>query len=301
MQSSLRKEFGLSLSYHFDAKPAESGIAEMMKDLYVNYDLPISKEILCEWHDMLMNGRRNIEVGKYRTYKEAMQVVSGRYDKPKVHFEAPPSSKVPEEMNKFIEWFNNTGSKGDNPLPPLIRAGIAHIYFVSIHPFEDGNGRIGRAIVEKSLSQNIGQPILIALSATINENKRDYYDSLGHNSKENEITNWLTYFGKIIVDAQKNTIKQIDFILNKVKFFEVYAEKLNSRQLKVIRRIFKEGPKGFQGGLSAKNYKSITKTSDATVTRDLQDLVKKGVFSKTGQFKSARYALEFELNHLAVI
>jgi len=294
LQSSLRKEFGLNLQYHFDAKPAESGIAEMMKDLYINFDLPLSKKILCEWHHMLMNGRRDIEIGKYRTCKEAMQVVSGRYDKPKIHFEAPPSSVISEEMEKFIKWFNYTSPEGNHPLPPLTRAGIAHIYFVSIHPFEDGNGRIGRAIVEKTLSQSIGHPTLIALSGTINDNKINYYTHLGGNCKENEITNWIIYFGNTIIDAQKNTIKQIEFILNKTKFFDIHEKNLNSRQLKVVKRIFKEGRKGFQGGVSAKNYKTITKTSDATVTRDLQDLVKKGVFFKTGQFKNARYTLEFE-------
>jgi Fic family protein len=291
LQSSLRKEFGLKSDYHFAVKPAEAGIAEMMKDLYINYDLPLSKEILCEWHDMLMNGRRDIERGTYRTCKEAMQVVSGRYDKPTVHYEAPPSPRVHSEMKRFIKWFNDTAPGGSKALPALIRAGIAHLYFVSIHPFEDGNGRIGRAIVTKSLSQNTHQAILIALSATINDKKRDYYNSLGENSTTNEITKWIVYFGKTIITAQENTIRQIDFILNKAKFFDIHRETLNPRQLKVINRIFKEGPEGFQGGLSARNYKSITKTSDATVTRDLQDLVAKGIFFKTGQFKNARYAL----------
>ena len=223
--------------FRSDAKPAEAGIAEMMKDLYTNYDSPLSKGILCEWHDMLMNGRRDIERGKYRTCKEPMQVVSGRYDKPTVHYEAPPSSRVNSEMKLFIEWFNNSAPGGSKPLPPLIRAGIAHIYFVSIHPFEDGNGRIGRAIVTKSLSQNDNQATLIALSAAISGKKREYYDSLGENSTTNEITKWLAYFGNTIITAQKNTIKQIDFILNKTKFFDNFGEMLNPRQLKVIKRI----------------------------------------------------------------
>jgi len=296
LQSSLRKEFGLKSNYLFNTKPAEAGIAEMMKDLYINYNLPLSKEVLCEWHDMLMNGRRDIERGKYRTCEEPMQVVSGRYDKPTVHYEAPPSSCVHAEMKRFIKWFNDTAPVGGKPLPALIRAGIAHIYFVSIHPFEDGNGRIGRAIVSKSLSQNTNQATLIALSATINDNKRAYYDSLGENSTTNKITKWIKYFGDTIITAQKNTIRQIEFILSKAKFFDIHGKTLNPRQTKVIKRIFKEGPKGFEGGLSARNYKSITKTSDATVTRDLQDLVAKNIFFKTGQFKNARYALLPELN-----
>ena len=221
-----------------------------------------------------------------------MQVVSGRYDRPKVHFEAPPSADVPKEMEKFIGWFNKSAPGGKEPRTPLVRAGIAHIYFVSIHPFEDGNGRIGRGIVEKSLSQNMGQPALIALSSTIDDRKREYYEELAAQSIGNDLTNWLIYFGRTIISAQKQTIKQIDFIITKAKFFDANKENLNPRQLKVIHRIFREGPKGFQGGFSAKNYRAITKSPTATATRDLQDLVSKGIFSKTGQLKSTRYTLD---------
>jgi Fic family protein len=242
-----------------------------------------------------MSGRINIEIGKYRTHREAMQVVSGRYDKPKVHFEAPPSVYVPKEMEKFIEWFNKSAPNGSDQLPPLVRAGIAHIYFVSIHPFEDGNGRIGRGIVEKSLSQNIGHPTLIALSSSINDKRRDYYQELATQSTGNDITKWLIYFGKTIIDAQNQTIKQIDFIITKAKFFDTHKEDLNPRQLKVINRILEEGSKGFDGGFSAKNYRTITKSPAATATRDLQDLVRKGIFSKTGQLKSTRYTLDLSL------
>ncbi len=292
LQSSIRREFGLGTLNHFNAKPAEAGIAEMMKDIFTNYASPLTKKTLCSWHKMLMSGRKNIEIGKYRTHKEAMQVVSGRYDKPKVHFEAPPSADVPKEMEKFIEWFNNSAPDGKEPLTPLVRAGIAHIYFVSIHPFEDGNGRIGRGIVEKSLSQNMGQPTLIALSSSINDKRRDYYEELAAQSTGNDITKWLIYFGKTIIDAQKQTIRQIDFIITKTKFFDTHKESLNPRQLKVINRILAEGPKGFDGGFSAKNYRAITKSPAATATRDLQDLVSKGIFTRTGQLKSTRYTLD---------
>lgn len=291
LQSSIRKEFGLGIQNHFHAKPEEAGIAEMMKDIFTNYDAPLTKKTLCGWHQMLMSGRKNIETGRYRTHREAMQVVSGRYDKPKVHFEAPPSADVPQEMEKFIKWFNKSAPDGKDPLPPLVRAGIAHIYFVSIHPFEDGNGRIGRGVVEKSLAQNMAAPTLIALSSTINDKRRDYYEELAFQCTDNDLTKWLIYFGKTIIDAQKQTIKQVDFIITKEKFFDAHKEKLNPRQLKVINRIFTEGPKGFDGGFSAKNYRAITKSPAATATRDLQDLVNKGIFSKTGQLKSTRYTL----------
>ncbi len=292
LQSSIRREFGLKISDHHRVKPAEAGIAEMMKDIFTNYNSPLTEKTLCNWHEMLMSGRRKIEIGKYRTHKEAMQVVSGRYDKPKIHFEAPPSADVSKEMEKFIGWFNKSAPDGKEPMTPLVRAGIAHIYFVSIHPFEDGNGRIGRGIVEKSLSQNMGQPTLIAISSTIDDRKREYYEELAAQSTGNDLTNWLIYFGKTIISAQKQTIKQVDFIITKAKFFDAHKENLNPRQLKVITRILQEGPKYFEGGLSAKNYRAITKSPTATATRDLQDLVSKGIFTKTGQLKSTRYALD---------
>lgn len=291
LQSSIRREFGLGKVNHRSAKPAEAGIAEMMKDIFTNYDSLLTEKTLCSWHEMLMSGRRNLEIGKYRTHKEAMHIVSGRYDKPKIHFEAPPSADVPGEMKKFISWFNTSAPGGKLPLPPLARAGIAHIYFVSIHPFEDGNGRIGRALVEKSLSQNMGQPTLIALSSTIDDRKREYYEELAAQSTVNDVTNWLIYFGKTIINAQKMTTKQIDFIVTKAKFFDTHKENLTPRQAKVVHRILQEGPKGFQGGFSAQNYRAITKSPSATATRDLQDLVRKGIFIKTGQLKSTRYAL----------
>lgn len=292
LQSSIRREFGLGIADHHNIKPAEAGIAEMMKDIFTNYDSPLTEKTLCNWHEMLMSGRRNIEIGRYRTHKEPMQVVSGRYDKPKVHFEAPPSADVPREMEKFITWFNKSAPDGKEPMTPLVRAGIAHIYFVSIHPFEDGNGRIGRGIVEKSLSQNMGQPTLIALSSTIDGRKREYYEELAAQNKGNDVTNWLIYFGETIISAQKQTIKQIDFIITKAKFFDTHKKNLNPRQLKAINRILLEGSNGFQGGLSAKNYRAITKSPSATATRDLQDLVNKGILLKTGQLKSTRYTLD---------
>ncbi len=292
LQSSIRREFGLGIPDHHKIKPAEAGIAEMMKELFTNYGSPLTKRTLCNWHEMLMAGRRNIEIGKYRTHKEAMQVVSGRYDKPKVHFEAPPSADVPKEMGRYIDWFNKSAPGGRCPITVLVRAGISHIYFVSIHPFEDGNGRIGRGIVEKVLSQHMSQPTLIALSATIEDKKRAYYEKLAAHSTGNDVTDWLIFFGKTIISAQKQTIKQIDFIITKAKFFDTHQQNLSPRQLKVINRILREGPKGFQGGFSAKNYRSITKSPSATTTRDLQDLVNKGIFSKTGKLKSTRYALD---------
>ena len=293
LQSSLLKEFEIGEGAMGGGKAREAGIAMMMKDLYTHFDSALSHQSLCMWRDMLMNGRLDIEKGRYRSSRKAMQVVSGRIDKPTVHFEAPAYTKVPGEMEQFINWFNRSGPDGENPVPPLIRSGIAHLYFVTIHPFEDGNGRIGRAIVEKSLSQNMGQPSLIAISSTINDKKKEYYDALELQNKNNRVTPWLSYFGKTIIEAQRRTIQQVEFTISKARFFATYKENLNQRQLRVVARVFKEGPKGFTGGLSAKNYMSIARTTSSTATRDLKDLVEKGVFVKTGVLKHTRYSLNF--------
>jgi Fic family protein len=220
-----------------------------------------------------------------------MQVVSGPVHNPKVHFEAPPSDKMRQEMNAFIRWFNATAPGGKELLPALTRSGIAHLYFVSIHPFEDGNGRIGRAISEKVLSQALGQPTLIALSQTIEADRKDYYKHLKLNNKDTEITDWLVYFAKTVLSAQIFTQRLIDFLIEKSKLFERVKDRLNARQEKVLERIFREGMKAFQGGLSAENYISITKTSRATATRDLQGMVELGVLRKTGELKYTRYFL----------
>ena len=262
-----------------------------MKELYAEYQHPLSHEMLFSWHDNLMLGNPKIKAGKYRTYKEDMQVVSGRIDKPKIHFVALPSSRIPQEMNQLIDWFNRTAPESKTPLPPLTRAGIAHFHFVTIHPFEDGNGRIGRALVTKVLSQSNKNPVLTAVSCTINQDKKQYYKSLNAQDKSNEITPYLTYFSKTILESQRAMVEKLDFLIAKTKFFNAHKRNINDRQKKAILRIFREGPKGFDGGLSAKNYIAITKAPKATATRDLTDLVKKGILIKTGKLKSTRYEL----------
>jgi Fic family protein len=180
-------------------------------------------------------------------------------------------------------------------MPALTRAALAHLYFVCIHPFEDGNGRIGRALAEKALAQNLGQPTLIALAYTIERKRKDYYAELEHNNKELHIDDWMTYFSNTILQAQNNTIKRVDFYIAKAKFYEKFRDQLNERQAKVVARMFREGVDGFKGGLSADNYISISKTSRATATRDLQDLVEKGALTKTGELRHTRYFLKLQV------
>jgi Fic family protein len=196
-----------------------------------------------------------------------------------------------DEMARFLEWFAASGPADTAPLPALTRSGLAHLYFVSIHPFEDGNGRIGRAISEKALSQAIGQPSLIALSQTIQRRRSAYYDALEAANKGNEVTDWLVYFAETVLEAQAHSLALIDFLLAKTRFHDKFRGALNARQEKVIVRMLREGLDGFKGGLSAANYVSIADTSRATATRDLQELVAMGALGQTGTLKSTRYHL----------
>ncbi len=291
VQSSISKQFGLRTDQR-RISAAEQGIAEMMVLLYRNFDNALDHETLFSWHRMLMKGRISIEdIGAYRTHDDPMRIVSGAIHDPKIHFQAPPSVQITDEMDQFVLWFNQSAPDEKNMLPALTRAGIAHLYFESIHPFEDGNGRIGRAISEQALAQNLGYPSLIALAYTIERNKKAYYTALEENSKSNEITEWLVYFGQTILDAQIITQKRIEFILTKDKLFRRLQGQLNERQEKVLNRMFREGIDGFKGGLSVSNYIAITKTTRPTATRDLRDLVNKEALLKIGQLKSTRYHL----------
>lgn len=291
VQSSLRRQFGLR-SDDKRAHPRERGIAELLADLYGHYAEPLDHQTLHTWHRMLMADNASLEtIGAYRTHADAMQIVSGRFDKPEIHFEAPPSHAVPREMDAYIAWFNQSAPNGAAPLSPLIRAGLGHIYFESIHPFEDGNGRLGRALAEKSLAQNLGRPSLIALSFTIEKNRKAYYEQLARHQTQLEVTEWLVWFGQTVLDAQRITLDRVSFYIAKAKFYDRHRGALNERQTKVVDRMFRQGPEGFQGGLSAENYIAITKTSRATATRDLADLVHKAAFTRTGTLRHTRYEL----------
>ena len=171
------------------------------------------------------------------------------------------------------------------------RAAISHLYFESIHPFEDGNGRIGRAIAEKALSQSLKRPILFSLSRSIESNKKAYYEHLKQAQRSNEITEWIAYFAQTILEAQIAAEREITFTLKKTRFFDIHRSKFNPRQEKAIKRMLEEGPQGFKGGMNARKYVSITQTSSATATRDLKDLVDKGIFKAVGGGRSSRYEL----------
>jgi len=301
VQSSIRKQLGLDADNR-RVRPAEQGIAEIMVDLYRSSAAPLSDDVLFGWHRMVVKGRTDlINVGRYRTDTEPMQIVSGPAHAPKVHFEAPPSSRVPDEMVRFVKWFNATAPSGPEPLPALTRAGVAHLYFETIHPFGDGNGRIGRAISEKALAQSLGHPTLTALASTILIRRKVYYEALETANKSNEITRWLSWFAGIVLEAQMRTEARIDFLIDKTKLLDRLRFQLNKRQEKALLRMLREGPEGFEGGLSAGNYATITGASPATTTRDLADMVTKGALVRTGERRHARYSISIPLRPVSPV
>jgi len=291
VQSSIARQLGLAADKR-RSNPAEAGAADLMADLYRRYAEPMTDQLLFDWHGMLMNGRRDLaDIGAYRSDTAPMQIVSGALHAPRVHFEAPPSDRVPEEMARFIAWFNGGAPRASAPLPAITRAAIAHLWFETIHPFEDGNGRLGRAIAEKALAQGLEAPTLTALAATINRHKKAYYAHLHRASQTNRIDAWMGWFADIVLEAQERTIGRIGFLIEKTRLLDRLQGRINHRQEKALIRMMAEGPDGFVGGLSARNYRSITDAASATATRDLAELVALGALERIGERRYARYHL----------
>jgi Fic family protein len=175
------------------------------------------------------------------------------------------------------------------------------LYFESIHPFEDGNGRTGRAISEKALAQSLGQPTLTALAATILIRRKSYYAALEKANKGNEVTAWLAWFAATAIEAQRRTEARVEFLIDKTRLLERLRGELNDRQRIALLRILREGPEGFKGGLSAGNYATITGASSASTTRDLADMVAKGALVRTGELRHARYFITILLRQLSAV
>jgi Fic family protein len=261
-----------------------------MIDLYRTSSDPLSEAMLFRWRQMLFKAGNALKyIGSYRADREPMQGVSGALYEPKVHFEAPPSGRAPKEMTRLIRWFNATAPGGKKPLSALTRAGIAHLYFESIHPFEDGNGRIGRAVSEKALAQ------------TILARRKSYYAALEASNKKNEVTQWLRWFAGIAIEAQRRTTARVEFLIDKTRLLDRVQGQLNERQEKVLLRMLAEGPGGFEGGLSAGNYMRITDATTATTTRDLADLVAKGALIRKGEHRYTRYYLPIPLSPIPAV
>lgn len=287
VRSSIRNQLGLGLSPEVVRNPMANGVAELVVSVREHFAKPLTGERLCEWQDRIVVGhhaRRVLDVGMWRT--GPVQVISGAAGKEKVHYEAPPSERVPAEMERFVDWFN-----GSHDLMGAVRAGVAHLYFECIHPFSDGNGRVGRAISDVALSQELGHPALLSLSTTIEAGGGDYYDALGRGSRGGmDITEWLVWFTGMVRASQVQARDRIAYVLSKARFWDLHADRLNGRQTRILERMFREGPDGFKGGMGAQKYAKTARCSKATATRDLAGLLEMGAFRRLGGGgRSTRY------------
>lgn len=303
VRSSLMKHLGVGPEPEEVRDERAKGVAQLMLRVRDQYADPLTEGMLFDWHKLLLGGvadPEKLSVGQWRFSDEPMQVVSGAYGKWKVHYEAPPSDRVQDEMARYISWFNDSAPDGSAAMQPApVRSAIAHVYFESIHPFEDGNGRVGRALSEKVLSQGLGRPVVLSLSEAIERKRNDYYDALKRAQRSSEVTEWVHYFVSTIVEAQDRADEQVSFILAKARFFDRHGDALSERQNKVVVKMLEAGPDGFQGGMNARKYMSMVKVSKATATRDLQHLAEIGALLPVGAGRSARYEINLANEQLA--
>jgi Fic family protein len=268
-----------TLPENSDQKSA--GAASLLVDIRKNWQTSLTHELLGKWQSMAVPEQRYTSIlrGAYRNDPSPMQIVSGPYGREKVPYEAPPAIQVPDEMAKLIEWYNQTSTlSGDKTIHGIARAGIAHLWFEVIHPFDDGNGRVGRAVADHALSQSLGYPTMACLATAIEAEKKVYYLQLEKASRGSlDVNVWLDYFADTIIKAQEIAREEVNFVLAKTRFYEVYGDQLNDRQARMVSRVFAEGRKGFEGGITTKKYEAITKCPNRTASRDLSDLVAKGI------------------------
>jgi Fic family protein len=258
-----------------------AGAASLLVDVRKNWQAPLTHELLGKWQSMAVPEQRYTSIlrGAYRNDPTPMQIVSGPYGREKVHYEAPPAAQVPDEMARLIDRYNHSSPvSGDQEMPGIARAGVAHLWFESIHPFDDGNGRVGREIADHALSQYLGYPTTACLATAIEADRKSYYLQLEKASRGSlDINAWLDYFSDTVSGAQEIAREEVDFVLAKTRFYETYGDQLNDRQARMVSRVFAEGRKGFEGGITTKKYEAITRCPNRTASRDLSDLVAKGI------------------------
>jgi Fic family protein len=263
----------------------------MMLDGTRNYDKPLTEERLFGWHASLFptgrSGMRRITVGGWRNDSDGpMQVISGPVGKERVHFEAPRAPRLEKEMTGFLEWFNH-GPVVD----PVLKAGIAHVWFVTIHPFDDGNGRIARAIADLCLARSEkSSQRFYSMSAQIRQERKEYYDLLEHTQKgETDITEWLTWFLECLGRAIDGAETLLASVLTKARFWEgIGASPLNERQRLILNKLLD----GFDGKLTSSKWAKLTKSSQDTAQRDITDLVQRGILIRSEEGgRSTSYTL----------
>jgi Fic family protein len=306
VRSSVFRKLGVALAN--DLAPLDKkvdGLVDILQDALESREDDLSAEKLFQWHQALfpgkINARTRIRVGDFRDHEDPMQIISGRQGKETVHYTAPPSSSVASEIKIFLDWFNQTrpnrfvdaDSKNLGPqIDGLERAAIAHLWFETIHPFEDGNGRLGRAIVEMAMAQDAhsGEK-LYSLSEQMMASRSSYYDALNAAQHGNlDISEWVIWFAHACELACEASCEVMKKAIERSHYWAQHSQvRLNDRQKKTIQRLLDEGDGGFLGGLNAEKYMKITASSKATATRDLSELLESKMLFSVGQGKALRY------------
>lgn len=292
VRSSIARRLGIDTTGPVSANRDVEGIVEIMLDATQQFTKPATKERLFDWHAALFptgrSGMRRITVGNWRSVESgSMQVVSGPIGREKVHFEAPNAERLAHEMEKFLAWF-----EGKDDVDPVLRAGIAHLWFVTIHPFEDGNGRIARAITDMALARADGMPYrFYSLSSQIESERKDYYDQLEKQQRDTlEITGWLKWFLDCLGRAIASAENSLSAVLFKARLWEkINRQPVNERQRLIINRMLEDD---FKGNMNTSKYARLAKCSLDTALRDIQDLKSRGIFIQNpGGGRSTSYRL----------
>ena len=280
VRSSLALRLGIDQAGLTPGTPQTDGLADVLMDATRHPNESLTLDRLFRWHAWLFphghEGLTPIRVGELRG-EDPMQVVSGPVGKSKIHFEAPPRDNLEMELSQFLDWFDQSQAQVD--LDPLVRAGVAHLWFVTLHPFDDGNGRLARAITDLALAQAEQQSVrFYAMSATVMENRKAYYTILEKTQRDSmDVTPWLVWFLNMLKETLQVADRRIELVLKKATFWQQHGQSaLNERQIKVLNRLLDAGPGGFEGGINARKYMSLVDVSKATATRDLTELVEKG-------------------------
>jgi Fic family protein len=291
VRSSIARRLGIDISGLPEASRDVEGVVEMMFDATQKYEAPLTKDRLCGWQAALFptgrSGMNKITVGDWRNDAQGpMQVVSGPMGRQKVYYTAPEAKRLESEMNRFIQWFNT-----DISMEPLIKSAIAHLWFVSIHPFDDGNGRIARAIADCQLARaDRTKQRFYSLSAQIMKSKKEYYNILESTQKGSlNVSQWLVWYFERLTEALEATDGTLSKVLVKAKFWEIYkTTQLNERQIKMINILLGD----FIGKLHSSKWAQMTKVHRDTARRDIQDLIEKGILSDSGEGgRSTNYIL----------
>ena len=276
VRSSIARHLGIDTAGLPQPDHYTEGVVQIMMDAVTNCNKPLTPERLFNWHAALFptgrSGMYPITVGAYRTGGEPMQIVSGAMGKEKVHYEAPPSDVVPDMMTDFLRWINSDNTVTD----PVLKAAVAHLWFVAIHPFDDGNGRLTRTITDMQLAKADGFPLrFYSMSAEILREKKTYYEILEHTtSNSTDITEWLEWFLNTMKSSILRAEETVKRVVSKSSFWQRHREiPMNERQVKVVNMLWD----GFTGKLTSSKWAKITKTSQATALRDITDLIEKGI------------------------